>query len=149
MEVRKAKTIELIHIVSFQQKMAMETESLELDSNILNKGVQAVFDDPAKGTYYVAVENDNIIGSLMITYEWSDWRNGQVYWIQSVYVLPEHRGKGVYKQMYLHLKEQVEKSPDVRGLRLYVEKDNVNAQKVYSKLGMDGEHYKMFEWMVS
>jgi ribosomal protein S18 acetylase RimI-like enzyme len=149
MEVRKAKPTELPYIVSFQQKMAMETESLELDTDILNKGVQAVFDDSAKGTYYVAVENDNIIGSLMITYEWSDWRNGQVYWIQSVYVLPEHRGKGVYKQMYLHLKEQVEKTPGIRGLRLYVEKDNVNAQKVYSKLGMDGEHYKMFEWMVS
>lgn len=147
MEVRKAKPSELNSIVSFQQKMAFETEELQLDQEVLNKGVQAVFDDSGKGTYYVAVENNEVIASLMITYEWSDWRNGQVYWIQSVYVLPEHRGKGVYKQMYLHLKEEVEKSPDIRGLRLYVEKDNVNAQKVYSKLGMDGEHYKMFEWM--
>jgi ribosomal protein S18 acetylase RimI-like enzyme len=149
MEIRKAKPSEINSIVDFQQKMAKETESLELNLDILTKGVQAVFDDSTKGIYYVALENNAVIASLLITYEWSDWRNGQVYWIQSVYVLPEHRGKGVYKQMYLHLKEEVEKSPDIRGLRLYVEKDNAIAQKVYSKLGMDGEHYKMFEWMLS
>lgn len=148
MEIRKAKPSEINSIVAFQQKMAMETESLELDTAILTKGVQAVFDDSSKGIYYVAIKDEKTIASLLITYEWSDWRNGQVYWIQSVYVLPEHRGKGVYKQMYLHLKEEVEKSPNIRGLRLYVEKDNQIAQKVYAKLGMDGEHYKMFEWMV-
>ena len=147
MDIRKANPSEIDSIVTFQQKMAMETESLELDTAILTKGVQAVFDDSSKGIYYVAIEDEKTIASLLITYEWSDWRNGQVYWIQSVYVLPEHRGKGVYKQMYLHLKEEVEKSPNIRGLRLYVEKDNQIAQKVYSKLGMDGEHYKMFEWM--
>lgn len=147
MDIRKANPSEIDSIVTFQQKMAMETESLELDTAILTKGVQAVFDDSSKGIYYVAIEDKKTIASLLITYEWSDWRNGQVYWIQSVYVLPEHRGKGVYKQMYLHLKEEVEKSLNIRGLRLYVEKDNQIAQKVYAKLGMDGEHYKMFEWM--
>ncbi len=146
MKIRKAKPSELGILVSFQQKMALETENLELDSDMLHKGVQAVFDDENKGIYYVAVESNEVIASLMITYEWSDWRNGQVYWIQSVFVLPEHRGKGVYKQMYLHLKKIVDETPEILGLRLYVEKDNINAQKVYSKLGMDGEHYKMFEW---
>ena len=146
MEIRKAKPSELATLVSFQQKMAQETENLELNQDILNKGVKAVFDDQNKGIYYVAVENNEVIASLMITFEWSDWRNGQVYWIQSVYVLPAHRGKGVYKQMYLHLKKVVDETPGILGLRLYVEKDNLNAQKVYSKLGMDGEHYKMFEW---
>ncbi len=147
MEIRKANSSEFGTLVEFQQKMAFETEGLELDKDILNKGVQAVFNDENKGVYYVAVENGQIIASLLITFEWSDWRNGQVYWIQSVYVLSEFRGKGVYKQMYLHLKEVVNKNPDIMGLRLYVEKDNLNAQKVYTKLGMDGVHYKMFEWM--
>jgi len=108
MEIRKAKPSELTTLVSFQQKMALETEDLELNQTVLNRGVQAVFDDHNKGIYYVAIENNEAIASLLITYEWSDWRNGQVYWIQSVYVLPEHRGKGVYKQMYLHLKKVVD-----------------------------------------
>jgi len=146
MEIRKAKSTEADILAGFQQKMAKETEGLELNSEILNKGVKAVFDDPNKGIYYVAVHNEKVVASLMITFEWSDWRNGQVYWIQSVYVLPEYRGQGVYRQMYQHIQNVVEQDPDILGLRLYVEKDNVNAQKVYSKLGMDGQHYKMFEW---
>lgn len=146
MEIRKAHQSELSTLADFQQKMAKETEGLELNQETLNKGVAAVFNDSNKGIYYVATEDNTIIASLLITYEWSDWRNGQVYWIQSVYVLPEHRGKGVYKAMYLHLKNEVEQNPEILGLRLYVEKDNTNAQKVYTKLGMDGQHYKMFEW---
>lgn len=146
MEIRKAKPTEADILAGFQQKMAKETEDLELNPDILNKGVKAVFDDPNKGIYYVAVHKEKVVASLMITFEWSDWRNGQVYWIQSVYVLPEYRGQGVYREMYQHLQNVVEQDPDILGLRLYVEKDNVNAQKVYSKLGMDGQHYKMFEW---
>lgn len=146
MIIRRAIENDAQKIVSFQQNMALETEDFKLDTDILSKGVDAVFKDENKGIYFVAEKNNEVIASLMITYEWSDWRNGQVYWIQSVYVLPEHRGNGVYKKMYEHIKNIVSQDPNILGLRLYVEKDNTNAQNVYSKLGMDGEHYKMFEW---
>lgn len=146
MEIRKAQQSEQLAIVDFQLKMAKETEGIDLNLDVLTKGVEAVFKDLKKGIYYVALDGGKVIASLMVTYEWSDWRNGLVYWIQSVYVLPEFRGQGVFKQMYSHLKNEVIENPEVLGLRLYVEKDNVDAQKVYSKLGMDGEHYGMYEW---
>ncbi len=134
-------------IVEFQMAMALETENLRLDRNLVEKGVKAVFDDVAKGKYYVAQDDDKLIASLMITYEWSDWRNGNVYWIQSVYVLPEYRGKGVFKEMYLHIKDSVKNTPGLSGIRLYVDKNNHRAQKVYNKIGMDGSHYQLFEWI--
>ena len=126
--------------------MARETEELELDREVLTSGVQAVFADPALGRYYVAEENGKVIGSLMITYEWSDWRNGTVWWIQSVYVIPEFRRRGIYAGLYAHVKQIVEQST-VRGIRLYVDKRNTAAQQVYTRLGMNGEHYLVFEWM--
>ncbi len=134
-------------LVEFQMAMAMETENLRLDRNLVEKGVKAVFDDVAKGKYFVALDDNKLIASLMITNEWSDWRNGNVYWIQSVYVLPEYRGKSVFKQMYLHIKDIVENVPGLSGIRLYVDKNNNRAQKVYNKIGMDGSHYQLFEWM--
>jgi len=146
MKIRKAVKEDIRKIIDFQQKMANETENLILDTNIVTAGVKAVFDDKSKGNYYVAEDNDNVIASLMTTYEWSDWRNGCVLWIQSVYVLPEYRQKGIYKQMYNHLKELVKSSDKYLGLRLYVDLTNKRAQKVYEKLGMNGEHYKMYEW---
>ena len=134
--------------------MARETEELELDREVLTRGVEAVFADPALGRYYVAEDGAaaasaaelRVIGSLMITYEWSDWRNGMVWWIQSVYVIPELRRRGVYAGLYTHVKEIVDQST-VRGIRLYVDKRNVPAQEVYTRLGMNGEHYLVFEWM--
>ncbi|MCF6240879.1 MAG: GNAT family N-acetyltransferase [Bacteroidales bacterium] len=146
MEIRKGKREDAKQIISFQQKMAKETEDLELSTEILHAGVNAVFDDESKGTYYVAEDKGKVIASLMTTYEWSDWRNGCVLWIQSVYVLPEYRKKGVYKQMYEYLKNKVKNSDKYMGLRLYVDLSNKPAQKVYTKLGMNGEHYKLFEW---
>lgn len=127
--------------------MALETEGLELSTEVLSRGVEAVFNDPGKGTYYVAVSSEGVIASLMITREWSDWRNGWVWWIQSVYVLPDYRGKGVYAAMYAYLKEISERDPDVLGLRLYVDQRNVQACKVYERLGMNGDHYSLYEWM--
>ena len=146
MQIKRADIDHVKSIIDFQQKMAKETEGIDLDLKILSKGVHAAFNDAAKGIYYVAVDNDKIIASLLTTYEWSDWRNGCVLWIQSVYVLPEHRGKGVFNKMYQHLKSMVENSDEYLGLRLYVDRTNVKAQKVYDKIGMDGEHYKMYEW---
>ena len=134
-------------IAGFQVKMARETEGLELDINTVNDGVLAVFRDPQKGKYYVAYSDEEIIASLLITKEWSDWRNNWVYWLQSVYVLPEKRGLGVFKQMYEYIIKQISANNDVAGLRLYVDLNNSGAREVYTKLGMNGDHYQVFEWM--
>ncbi len=134
-------------IADFQVRMAKETENLDLDPNIVQKGVQAVFDDPAKGKYWVAEVNKTVAGSLLTIPEWSDWRNGTVLWIHSLYVLPEFRGQGVFKSLYAHLEEMVKSSNDYRGLRLYVDKTNLKAKKVYEKIGMSSEHYELYEWL--
>ncbi|MBE9511610.1 MAG: GNAT family N-acetyltransferase [Bacteroidetes bacterium] len=145
--VRKGKQNDEKTIVDFQIRMAKETEQIDLNRDTVINGVNAVFNDPGKGIYFVAESGDKIIASLMITFEWSDWRNGNIYWIQSVYVLPEFRKKGVFKTMYLHLKNIAQKDKNIRGLRLYVDKTNTYARKVYETLGMDCNHYLLFEWM--
>lgn len=136
-------------IARFQEEMALETEGFELDGPTVLKGVQAVIDDPSKGKYWVAEADGQVIGSLLTVPEWSDWRNATVLWIHSVYVIPSRRGKGVYGKLYRHVQDWVKSKPtEYRGIRLYVDKRNENAQKVYEKLGMNGEHYHLFEWMV-
>ena len=147
MIIREATKNDRDIIVSFQLAMAQETESLQLDKPTVEKGVSAVLEGPSKGRYFLAESEGEVIGSMMITYEWSDWRNGTVYWIQSVFVDPDHRNNGAFKSLYNHVKGKVEASPDIAGLRLYVDMTNENAQKVYRQLGMDGDHYKVFEWM--
>ncbi len=134
-------------IVDFQVAMALETESIELDRATCAKGVAAVFDDSALGRYFVAEEAGRVVGSLLITYEWSDWRNGNVWWIQSVYIVPDLRGRGIYAGLYRHVQDIVEADPSLRGIRLYVDRRNTSAQQVYTKLGMNGAHYVVFEWM--
>ena len=145
--IREATAIDIPVIFDFQQKMAWETEKVSLDPAILTRGVKNLFADVNLGKYYVAEENGTVVGCLMTTYEWSDWRNGTVLWIQSVYIIEPYRGKGIYKQLYNHIQEMVKKSSDLRGIRLYVDKTNKSAQHVYEKLGMNGEHYQVFEWM--
>ena len=145
--IREAKPEETSTIIEFQIRMAQETEDLVLTEEKLMPGTMAIFEDRNKGVYYVAMDGDKVVGCLLITYEWSEWRNGTVLWIQSVYVLPEYRGQKVFSMLYEHIRNLVETSNDYKGIRLYVEKDNVRAQKVYTALGMDGEHYRMFEWM--
>ena len=127
--------------------MALETENLILDSKTIKEGVTAVFSDPSKGYYFVAEENGKVIGSLLTTFEWSDWRNGTVLWIQSVYVLPEHRKKGVYRILYSHIKSMVEQDNNLKGIRLYAEKSNTTAQIVYKAMEMTDEHYLLYEWL--
>jgi GNAT superfamily N-acetyltransferase len=127
--------------------MAMETESLELDPLVLEAGIRAVFDDPAKGHYYVAETDGVVVASLMLTFEWSDWRNGNVWWIQSVYMEKAYRNRGIFRQMYEYLRQFVLQDPAIRGLRLYVDERNRNAQAVYRAIGMNGDHYRVFEWM--
>jgi GNAT superfamily N-acetyltransferase len=134
-------------IVDFQIAMALETEDFALDRDICTKGVAAVVADPSLGRYYVADANGRVGASLLLTYEWSDWRNGMVWWIQSVYVIPEMRGQRVYAGLYEHVKRLAHAEESVRGIRLYVDRRNTRAQQVYTRLGMDGEHYQVFEWM--
>ena len=145
--IREARRDDASSIIEFQLAMARETEELTLDRDILTRGVAAVFDQPSLGRYFVAVSEGRVIASLMITYEWSDWRNGMVWWIQSVYTIPEFRRRGVYAALYTHIRTHVEPDPNIRGIRLYVDTRNVGAQQVYARLGMEGEHYKVFEWM--
>jgi len=147
MKVREAIKEDASAIVSFQLAMAAETEQLMLDPEIVDKGVSAVFEDPKKGRYYVTELNGEVIASLMTTFEWSDWRNGTVMWIQSVYVLPQYRRRGVYRKMYSFLQNLVYDNPDLKGIRLYVDKTNTRAQATYWELGMNAEHYQTFEWM--
>lgn len=134
-------------LVDFQIRMAKETENLDLDLPTVTAGVLAVFNNPQLGQYWIAKRNSDVVGCTMITFEWSDWRNGMVWWIQSVYVRPEHRKSGVFRAIYTHLRELVASDPRIRGLRLYVDKTNRSAAKTYKALGMNGDHYATFEWM--
>jgi len=146
-KVRAANILESKSIINFQINMAFETENVKLEKSSVKKGINAVFKDSSKGKYYVAEENDRIVGSLLTTNEWSDWKNGIILWIQSVYIIPEYRRKGIFKLMYSYLKKMVEESDELIGLKLYVNKTNIVAQKTYEKIGMDCEHYKLFEWI--
>lgn len=135
-------------IVDAQIAMAKETEDYDLDPVKIKAGATTVILNPHKGRYYLALDqNDNFLGMLLTMPEWSDWRNAEVIWIHSVYVRPEYRGKGVYKSMYQFLRDKVETSEEYAGIRLYVDKRNLSANKVYKKLGMSDEHYTLFEWL--
>ncbi len=147
LQIRKAKSEDLATIVDFQLSMAKETENLQLDKPTVEKGVASAFHDASKGQYFVAEIDHEIAASLLITFEWSDWRNGVVYWIQSVYVKEGFRRLGIYKRMYSHIQDLVIRDEQVKGIRLYVDKTNYRAQQTYQNTGMNGEHYQLFEWM--
>jgi GNAT superfamily N-acetyltransferase len=147
MIARKALPEEAQQIISFQIAMALETENIILDPETVKHGVKAVYADPAKGNYFIAEEDGQVIASLLTTYEWSDWRNGTVLWIQSVYVIPEFRRKGIYKALYGYIRTMVEHDHRLKGIRLYADKGNLIAQKVYEKLGMTADHYQLYEWL--
>ncbi len=142
--IRKAERTDAAHFVRFNQAMAWETEGVKLDDEKIRAGVDGLFAKPQFGFYVVAELEGKVAGGLMITYEWSDWRNKVYWWIQSVYVLPEFRGKGIYRSLYEGVK-QLGRENDCCGFRLYVERTNLVAQEVYKKLGMDESHYLMFE----
>ena len=131
-------------IAQFQVDMALESEGTVLDIQTVLPGVTAAMNDPQKGTYLVARADGQAISSLMLTREWSDWTNRWYWWIQSVFVKPEYRGKGAYRAMYERIKEMA-KENSVNQIRLYVDKTNYRAQEVYKKVGMDECHYLMYE----
>lgn len=145
MDIRQATIDDVDQIVEFNQLLAKETEHRTLNEAILRSGVETILGDETKGMYFLAQENRTIVGQLMITYEWSDWRNGNFWWIQSVYVRKEFRELGVFRMLYQHVEAMAKDRGDVCGLRLYVEHENDRAQKVYEKMGMVRSVYEMFE----
>jgi len=146
-KIREAAIADLPVLAYFQLAMAKETENLQLDLDTVKLGVNKILCDQSTGKYIVAEKDNKIVASLLTLYEWSDWRNGQVIWIHSVYVHPDHRKEGIFKSMYTYLKTIVEQSDNYKGLRLFVDRSNKNAQKVYESLGMCGDHYLLYEWM--
>ena len=143
--IRRARRSDGSTIARFNAAMGKETEGIILDQKRLLTGVQAILRDPTKGFYLVAEVNARIIGQMMITREWSDWRNGFFWWIQSVYVFPRHRRGGVYRALHEYVITLGRKRKDICGLRLYVDRHNRRAKKVYEKLGMRKSRYEMFE----
>lgn len=143
-EICRGETTDIETIVQFQIAMAMESEGTALDREKVRKGVTSAMKDDSKGTYFVARRHGQAIGSMMLTLEWSDWNNGWYWWIQGVYVMPEHRQAGVFKAMYTYLKEAA-KEQGIPEIRLYVDKTNIKAQNAYHKLGMQESHYMIFE----
>jgi len=144
MQIRLATLADAQVLVEFNCAMAAETESKNLLPEVIGAGVHSLLGNPAAG-FYLLAEHDSAVGSLMITKEWSDWRNGTFWWIQSVYVRPEFRRQGVYKNLYRHVQQLASKDPAVCGFRLYVERENERAQATYGALGMKQTHYLVFE----
>lgn len=147
MNIREAIVNDLNTIVKFNMNLAEETESKILNMEKLRKGILKVINGEVQGKYFVCEINNLIVGQMMILYEWSDWRNGEFIWIQSVYVDKEYRKHGVFKMLFNHVKDYCNSREDFIGLRLYVEKNNDRAKKVYSSLGMYKNDYDMYEYL--
>lgn len=148
-QVRLASRDDLFYIVHFNISMALETEDIALNNEEITQGVQAVFDDSHLGRYCVATINNQIVGSLLLTTEWSDWNNKYYWWIQSVYVNPQYRRSGVYKTLYEFVCNSAKEHGDVYAIRLYVDVNNKIAQQVYNNLGMHKSNYDMFEEVIN
>lgn len=147
--IRLAKPNDAETIAAFNRAMAQETENKDLIPEVILAGVRALFEHPTRGFYIVAETEGNVVACLMITTEWSDWRNGVFWWVQSVFVQADHRRRGIYRSMYGFVKELAEEEPGVCGFRLYVEQDNDRAQETYRALGMTQSPYRLFEELKS
>lgn len=143
--IRDALPADASTIADYNNRLAEETESRSLDPDLIRPGVAAFLADPTKGRYWLAVIDDEIIGQIGVTYEWSDWRNGMMWWIQSVYIHLDHRRQGVYTSLYRHVESQAKSDPEVIGIRLYVEKENERAQSTYAHLGMNMTSYQIMQ----
>lgn len=144
-QIRSAQVHDISSLVEFNVAMAKETENKQLIPDLVTRGVTRVFEEPRLGFYVVAEITGRVVGSLMVTQEWSDWRNGSFWWIQSVYVRPKARHQGVFRSLYAHVKERAQADTSVCGLRLYVEQNNLIAQKTYEGIGMEATPYGMYE----
>ncbi|HVR76620.1 MAG TPA: GNAT family N-acetyltransferase [Planctomycetota bacterium] len=142
--VRDARPEDAEALARFNEAMALETEGVHLDPSAVRAGVRAVLEDPSKGRYIVAERGGRPAGALLLTYEWSDWRNGMFLWIQSVYVEPAERKKGIFTSLFRQV-EEIAARPGHCGVRLYMEADNATARKTYERLGLDLSRYRVFE----
>ncbi len=143
--IRQAGPSDLETVVAFNQAMAVETEGRDLDSETVTAGVRQALADPGRSVYFLAEIDGEIAGQTMFTTEWSDWRNGYFWWIQSVFIAPEHRRKGVFRALHQHIRALAKARPDVCGLRLYVHHDNQRAMNTYRQLGMTQAEYHLYE----
>ena len=143
--VRDATRADIAFLVDSNAAMALETERKILDREVLDRGVAAVFAQPHRGFYLVGQRGTQSVGCLLITREWSDWRNGDWWWLQSVYVVPEARRSGVFRALHAEVERRARTAADVVGLRLYVERDNARAQATYATLGMTPACYRLYE----
>ncbi len=141
--VRSARPSDAPAIVEFNRRLALETEDKVLDPGVLSAGVAAVLGDSTRGLYFVAERDGDVVGQLMITNEWSDWRNGWIWWLQSVYVRADQRSRGIFRSLFEHAVEQARAAGQVVSVRLYVEKDNRSAQAIYKNLGFAEMHFHM------
>ena len=145
MRIRQATIEDATTITEFNALIALETEALILDRTVLSRGVAAILRNPSKGKYFLAEIDGHVAGQTMITYEWSDWRNGYFWWIQSVYVKQEFRRQGIFGALYRYVRDLADSSANVCGLRLYVETSNDRAKRVYEHFGMHKSNYEMYE----
>ena len=148
LKIRQAGLADAAVVCDFNLRLAQETEALQLDPACVLAGVSALLADPSKGIYFVAEMDGVIAGQLMITYEWSDWRNGMIWWLQSVYVRQDFRRTGVFRALFDHIAALARAQTTVRGLRLYMHADNLRARKSYERLGMQHTQYEVFEMAV-
>lgn len=144
-QIRDAEPSDQVSIVEFNSRLADETEGKQLDPNLIGPGVAALLADSSKGRYWLAIIDGKIAGQIMVTYEWSDWRNGMLWWIQSVYIPAEFRRQGVFSALYQHVESLVKEDQNACGLRLYVENSNKRAQQTYRNLAMTEPGYIVME----
>lgn len=143
--IRNAITADISTIAEFNVAMALESEGLRLDPAIVRRGVERAVAHPEQGRYFLAVLDDRVVGQLLVTTEWSDWRAGTFWWVQSVYVHPDFRGRGVFRRLYQHVESLARQDPGVCGIRLYVDRDNRRATTAYERLGLTQTHYLVYE----
>lgn len=143
--IRAAGAVDVPVITEFIIAQALESEGLRLDPETARRGVAHAVAHPQQGRYFVAECDGRVIGQLMITGEWSDWRARVFWWIQSVYVHPDYRGRGIFRRLYRHVESLAQQDPGICGLRLYVHRDNHRAMAAYEKLGMRATNYRVYE----
>ena len=145
LSIRDATPADAATIADYNTRLALESEGMKLAPGVVGPGVTAMLADRTMGRYWVAEADGMLVGQIMVTYEWSDWRNGVIWWIQSVYVHGDYRRVGVFSALYRHVESFARRDPRVRGLRLYVERDNSRAQRTYASLGMVMTEYQVMQ----
>lgn len=147
LSIRDATPADAGIIADFNARLALESEGMRLDPDLVSPGVRSMLGDQSRGRYWMAETKSKVVGQIMVTYEWSDWRNGMIWWIQSVYVHGDYRRCGVFSALYRHVESLARQDPQVCGIRLYVENENERAQRTYKSLGMNMTDYRVMQSM--